>query len=190
MKKLISLLVCCTFILCAASGYGEIKNPDTFIKATVSTIRTVDPAAAYDMASMQKVENIYEKLIAFDGPYTDKFVPLLAEEVPSLENGGISADGKTYTFKVRKGIKFHQGGDLTPEDVDTAMREGMGYPRGLLTWADEIGLDVVAGTLEGLLRHRGDERYRPAPLLRQKIFAGQLGKKTGRGFYAYDGQTP
>ena len=56
MKKLISLLVCCTFILCAASGYAEIKNPDTFIKATVSTIRTIDPAAAYDMASMQKVE--------------------------------------------------------------------------------------------------------------------------------------
>lgn len=76
--------------------------------------------------------------------------------------------------------------DITPEDIDTAMREGMGYPRGLLSWADEIGLDVVAGTLEALLRYKGDERYRPAPLLRQKVFAGHLGKKTGRGFYNYD----
>ncbi len=125
MKKVVTLLVCCAFVLCAVSGYAEIKNPDTFIKATVSTIRTIDPAAAYDMASMQKVENIYEKLIIFDGPYTDRFLPLLAEEVPSLENGGISADGKTYTFKLRKGIKFQQGGDLTPEDVEYSIERVM-----------------------------------------------------------------
>ena len=125
MKKAVILLVCCAFVLCAAAGYAEIKNPDTFIKATVSTVRSIDPAAAYDMASMQKVENIYEKLITFDGPSTDKFLPLLAEEVPSLENGGISADGKTYTFKLRKGIKFQQGGDLTPEDVEYSIERVM-----------------------------------------------------------------
>lgn len=79
--------------------------------------------------------------------------------------------------------------DLAPEDVDAALREGMGYPHGPLAWADEIGLDVIAGTLEAILRYRGDDRYRPAPLLRQKIFAGHLGKKTGRGFYTYDAQT-
>jgi 3-hydroxybutyryl-CoA dehydrogenase len=55
-----------------------------------------------------------------------------------------------------------------------------------LSWADEIGLDVVVGTLEALLRDWGEERYRPAPLLRQKVFAGHLGKKTGRGFYNYE----
>ncbi|WP_162909185.1 3-hydroxyacyl-CoA dehydrogenase family protein [Aggregatilinea lenta] len=71
------------------------------------------------------------------------------------------------------------------EDIDTAMRLGMNFPRGPLSWADEIGLDVVAGVLDGLLRTYGDERYRPAPLLRQKIFAGQVGKKAGKGFYTY-----
>ncbi len=76
--------------------------------------------------------------------------------------------------------------DLAPEDVDSAMRDGMGYPRGLLAWADEIGLDVVTSTLEALQRFRGEARYCPAPLLRQKVFAGQLGKKTGHGFYNYD----
>ncbi|HML24455.1 MAG TPA: 3-hydroxyacyl-CoA dehydrogenase family protein [Aggregatilinea sp.] len=71
------------------------------------------------------------------------------------------------------------------EDIDTAMRLGMNFPRGPLSWADEIGLDVVAGVLDGLLRTYGDERYRPAPLLRQKIYAGQVGKKSGKGFYTY-----
>lgn len=75
---------------------------------------------------------------------------------------------------------------MTPEDLDKAMEHGMNYPRGPLTWADQIGLDVVLGTLEGMLRFWGDERYLPAPLLRQKVYAGHLGKKTGYGFYTYD----
>jgi 3-hydroxybutyryl-CoA dehydrogenase len=75
---------------------------------------------------------------------------------------------------------------LSVEEVDTAMQLGLRLPRGPLSWADEIGLDVVAGTLDALLRDWGEERYRPAPLLRQKVFAGQLGKKTGRGFYNYE----
>jgi 3-hydroxybutyryl-CoA dehydrogenase len=70
------------------------------------------------------------------------------------------------------------------------MRSGMNYPRGPFAWADEIGLDVVLGTLEGLLRHFGDARYHPAPLLRQKVFAGHLGRKTGRGFFNYNDITP
>jgi len=66
----------------------------------------------------------------------------------------------------------------------------MNFPRGPLTWADEIGLDVVVGTLEALQRYLGESRYHPAPLLRQKVYAGHLGKKTGRGFYAYKPLAP
>lgn len=76
--------------------------------------------------------------------------------------------------------------NLPPESMDAALRLGLHHPRGPLTWADEIGLDVVVGTLEALLRTWGDERYRPAPQLRQKVYAGHLGKKTGRGFYTYE----
>ncbi|HEX3054107.1 MAG TPA: 3-hydroxyacyl-CoA dehydrogenase family protein [Aggregatilineaceae bacterium] len=75
---------------------------------------------------------------------------------------------------------------LSVEDLDTAMQHGTNYPRGPLAWADEIGLDVVVGILEGLVRYWGDERFRPAPLLRQKVYAGHLGRKTGRGFYKYE----
>ena len=74
---------------------------------------------------------------------------------------------------------------ISVEDLDIAMQLGMNYPRGPLRWADEIGLDVVIGTLEAMQRHWGAERYHPAPLLRQKVLAGHLGRKTGRGFYTY-----
>lgn len=79
---------------------------------------------------------------------------------------------------------------LSVEELDQAMTHGMNHPRGPLAWADEIGLDVVVGTLEALSRTWGDPRYHPAPLLRQKVFAGQLGKKTGRGFYTYNSAAP
>jgi 3-hydroxybutyryl-CoA dehydrogenase len=74
---------------------------------------------------------------------------------------------------------------LGVDEVDTAMQLGMNYPRGPLAWADEIGLDVVLGTLEGLQRYWGADRFQPAPLLRQKVYAGHLGKKTGQGFHRY-----
>lgn len=125
MKKLTMLTACFIFLIGTMAVQAEIKNPDTFIKATASTIRSIDPAAAYDMASMQKVENIYEKLIAFDGEHLDKFVPVLATEVPTLDNGGISADGKTYTFTVRPGIHFQEGGELTAEDVEYSIERVM-----------------------------------------------------------------
>lgn len=87
---------------------------------------------------------------------------------------------------INEAVRVMAATGVTVEDLDLALQLGMTAPRGPLTWADEIGLDVVLGTLEGLLRYWGHERYRPAPLLRQKVYAGHLGKKTGRGFYKYD----
>jgi 3-hydroxybutyryl-CoA dehydrogenase len=69
------------------------------------------------------------------------------------------------------------------EDIDTAFRLSLNLPRGPLAWADEIGLDVVLGTLTGMYEFWNEERFRPAPLLKQKVRAKHLGKKTGRGFF-------
>ena len=73
----------------------------------------------------------------------------------------------------------------TPEAVDTVMKLGMNHPMGPLTLADFIGLDVCLAILNVLHDGLGDPKYRPCPLLRRMVAAGQLGRKSGRGFYQY-----
>ncbi|MBK6689950.1 MAG: 3-hydroxybutyryl-CoA dehydrogenase [Deltaproteobacteria bacterium] len=81
---------------------------------------------------------------------------------------------------------FALGEDLgTPEDIDQAMKLGTNQPMGPLQLADFIGLDTCLAIMEVLHEGLGDDKYRPAPLLRRYVDAGWLGKKTGRGFYRY-----
>jgi 3-hydroxybutyryl-CoA dehydrogenase len=76
-------------------------------------------------------------------------------------------------------------GVAAPEAIDTVMKLGMAHPMGPLTLADLIGLDTCLAILEVLHRGLGDDKYRPCPLLRRMVAAGQLGRKTGQGFYNY-----
>jgi 3-hydroxybutyryl-CoA dehydrogenase len=76
-------------------------------------------------------------------------------------------------------------GVATPEAVDTVMKLGMNHPVGPLALADLIGLDVCLAILEVLQRDLGDDKYRPAPLLRELVAAGRLGRKSGHGFFGY-----
>jgi 3-hydroxybutyryl-CoA dehydrogenase len=79
-------------------------------------------------------------------------------------------------------------GVATPEAIDTVMKLGMAHPMGPLALADFIGLDVCLAILDVLHRGLGDDKYRACPLLRRMVAAGQLGKKSGRGFYDYSGK--
>jgi 3-hydroxybutyryl-CoA dehydrogenase len=78
-----------------------------------------------------------------------------------------------------------QEGLASREDIDTAVRLGLNHPMGPLTLADFVGLDTLLSICEVLHRELGDDKYRPAPLLRQYVAAGWLGRKSGRGFYSY-----
>jgi 3-hydroxybutyryl-CoA dehydrogenase len=73
----------------------------------------------------------------------------------------------------------------TADAIDTVMKLGMNHPMGPLTLADFIGLDVCLAILDVLYDGIGDPKYRACPLLRRMVAAGHLGRKTGRGFYAY-----
>jgi 3-hydroxybutyryl-CoA dehydrogenase len=73
----------------------------------------------------------------------------------------------------------------TPEAIDAVMKLGMNHPMGPLTLADFIGLDICLAILTVLHDGLGDPKYRACPLLRRMVAAGQLGRKTGRGFYTY-----
>jgi 3-hydroxybutyryl-CoA dehydrogenase len=71
------------------------------------------------------------------------------------------------------------------EDIDTAMRLGYGHPMGPLRVSDLVGLDVRLAIADYLERELGDSRYAPPAILRRKVEAGELGKKSGRGFYEW-----
>ncbi|PXF28661.1 3-hydroxybutyryl-CoA dehydrogenase [Pokkaliibacter plantistimulans] len=77
-------------------------------------------------------------------------------------------------------------GVASAKDIDTAMTLGCAHPMGPLTLADFIGLDTCLAIMEVLHRDLGDDKYRPAPLLRKYVAAGWLGKKSGRGFFSYE----
>jgi 3-hydroxybutyryl-CoA dehydrogenase len=77
-------------------------------------------------------------------------------------------------------------GVATPEAVDTSMRLGYGLPAGPLALADRMGLDEVSRWMQYLFEELGDLKYRPCPLLRKMVRAGQLGVKSGKGFFEYD----
>ncbi|UCD37102.1 MAG: NAD-binding protein [Fidelibacterota bacterium] len=77
-------------------------------------------------------------------------------------------------------------GVATAEDIDTAMKLGFDLPMGPLALADQIGLDEVLNSLQVLFHELGDLKYRPCPILKKMVRAGNLGVKTGKGFFEYE----
>ena len=82
-------------------------------------------------------------------------------------------------------IRVYEGGLATLEDIDAAMKLGCGYPMGPFTLLDLVGLDTTMFVAEVMFEEFREARYAPPPLLKRMVMAGQLGRKTGKGFYSY-----
>jgi 3-hydroxybutyryl-CoA dehydrogenase len=85
-------------------------------------------------------------------------------------------------------IRVYEGGLASLEDIDQAMKLGCGYPMGPFTLLDLVGLDTTMYVAEVMFEEFREPRYAPPPLLKRMVMAGHLGRKTGKGFYTYDGK--
>ena len=112
MRKIFLFLVCTLFVGCA-----QQQTNDTLVVAHKGEMESLDPVYSYDGVTHGMLINVYDTLLKFKGSALTEFEPSLSTQVPSTANGLISPDGLTYTFPIRKGVKFHNGEELTPEDV-------------------------------------------------------------------------
>jgi 3-hydroxybutyryl-CoA dehydrogenase len=108
------------------------------------------------------------------------------EPVVIGDRAGFIANALLFGY-LNHAVSMYESRYASREDLDAAMRHGCGYPMGPLALLDLIGLDTAYEILETMYRQSRDRLHAPAPLLKQMITAGLLGRKSGRGFYTYDG---
>ena len=115
----------------------------------------------------------------------ESLVERLGKESAEVKDAPGLVFPRILSLIVNEAARSLDEGVATAEEIDIALRLGTNYPQGPLRWADEVGLDEVLAVLEGLQEETGDDRYRPAPLLRKMVRAGRLGESVGRGFHEY-----
>jgi 3-hydroxybutyryl-CoA dehydrogenase len=106
--------------------------------------------------------------------------PVVAKDVPGF------IVNRVLIPMINEAICTLEEGVASAEDIDLAMTTGANHPVGPLALADRIGLDTVLAICDVLYHDLGDQKFRPCPLLRRYVEAGQLGRKTDHGFYVYE----
>ena len=179
-------------------------GPDTILASNTSSLSITRLAAATDrperfiglhfmnpVAVMRLVEIIrgiatdaatYETAVAFARSLQK--ITANAEDFPAF------IVNRVLIPMINEAVYVLYEGVGTVEAIDTAMKLGANHPMGPLELADFIGLDTVLAIMNTLHEGLADSKYRPCPLLVKYVEAGWLGKKTGRGFYDYRGETP
>jgi 3-hydroxybutyryl-CoA dehydrogenase len=114
-----------------------------------------------------------------------EFIRRIGKTAIDVRNSPGFAVNRILVPMINEAIFALQEGVATAAEIDEGMRLGCNHPIGPLALADLVGLDTLLSVLEVFQRDFGDPKYRPAPLLREMVSAGMLGRKTGRGFYSY-----
>ena len=150
-SSILILVLSMFFVLSMSIGaFAQVNNPTTFTKVNMGTIDSLDPHYQYDNASAEIYANIYENLIMFDEGDVTQYKPMIATEVPTVNNGLVKDNGTTYIFPIREGVTFHEGGTLTAEDVKYSFMRGLIHDRNGGPWWMLYGPLFDAGGLSDI----------------------------------------
>lgn len=125
-KKILIFLI--VFLSIAGFAFGQVKNPGTFVKATLNAPDTLDPHFMVASATMEFSLNVYDSLLSHDPNDPTVLAPSLSTQVPSIENGLIkvaSSGATSISFPIRSNVKFHSGHTLSAQDVAYTFKRGI-----------------------------------------------------------------
>ena len=180
---------------------GDVTKPETILASNTSSIPIVDLAAVSGRPDRVLGLHFFNPVPVMNVVEIVRAITT-SDETVGFGRGYCSTLGKTTVLsKDRAGfivntllipylndaIAMLDEGFATREDIDAAINLGLNHPMGPLTLADLIGLDTCLQIGEVLYAEFKERRFAPPPLLRRMVAAGQLGRKSGRGFYLYDG---
>ncbi len=140
-----------------------------------------NPVHLMDLVEVVVAEQTAEETIAF----AEEFVESLEKEAVTVRDTPGFATSRLGVAIGVEAIRMVERGVASPRAIDRAMELGYNHPMGPLELTDVVGLDVRLDILEGLREELG-ERFRPPQLLKKKVRAGKLGKKSGEGFYVWE----
>jgi 3-hydroxybutyryl-CoA dehydrogenase len=175
-------------------------GPDTILASNTSSISITEIAAAtscpdrvigmhfMNPVPVMKLVEVIRGLATSDTTTraTVEFAEALGKTAVEVNDFPGFVSNRVLMPMINEAVTALMEGVAEVKAIDTVMKLGMNHPMGPLQLADLIGLDTCLNILEVLHRELGDDRYRPSPLLRKYVAAGWHGRKSGRGFYAYE----
>jgi len=181
------------------SQLDSICKADAILASNTSSIGITQLAAVtsrpdrfigthfFNPVQVMKLVELIRGLATSDETYerVHQFIEKLSKQPVQVEDKAGFVVNRILVPMLNEACFVLEEGLASAEDIDTSMQLGCNHPMGPLTLTDFIGLDTCLSVMEVLHRELGEDKYRPAPLLRKYVAAGWLGRKAGRGFFNY-----